>query len=85
MNPRMTGSTPQDELFRNRLDNMVAQRYGLLRLTKLIDWSLLIIQTQVARLVAVFFAQNGGECTGVIIAVSNVGRPWGRCLIFKCD
>jgi len=67
MNPKMPGSTPQDELFRNRLDNMVDQRYGLLRLTKLIDWSLLIIQTQDARLVAGFLPKMAASVPAYLL------------------
>ena len=38
MRPRSTGPTPQDELFQNRLEDLLDQRHELVRLATLIDW-----------------------------------------------
>ena len=38
MGPRRSESIPQDELFRNRLENLIDQRHELVRLAALIDW-----------------------------------------------
>ena len=38
MGPRSSDPTPQDELFRNRLDNLIDQRHELVQLAALIDW-----------------------------------------------
>jgi IS5 family transposase len=38
MGPRRSESIPQDELFRNRLENLIDQRHELVRLAGLIDW-----------------------------------------------
>ena len=38
MGPRRIESIPQDELFRNRLENLIDQRHELVRLAALIDW-----------------------------------------------
>ena len=38
MEPRNSEPSPQDELFRNRLENIIDQRHELVRLAELIDW-----------------------------------------------
>jgi len=38
MGPRSSEPTPQDELFRNRLENLIDQRHELVHLAALIDW-----------------------------------------------
>ena len=39
MRPKSTENTPQNDLFRMRLDNLLDQRHELVRLADLIDWS----------------------------------------------
>ena len=38
MRPRSQEPSPQDEMFRNRLENLIDQRHELVRLAGLIDW-----------------------------------------------
>ena len=38
MRPRSQEPSPQDELFRSRLENLIDQRHELVRLAELIDW-----------------------------------------------
>ena len=38
MRPRLQEPPPQDEMFRNRLENLIDQRHELVRLAALIDW-----------------------------------------------
>ena len=38
MRPRCQEPPPQDEVFRNRLENLIDQRHELVRLAALIDW-----------------------------------------------
>ncbi len=38
MRPRSTEPPPQEELFQNRLENLLDQRHELVRLAALIDW-----------------------------------------------
>ncbi len=38
MRPRRQESAPQEEMFRNRLENLIDQRHELVRLAALIDW-----------------------------------------------
>ena len=40
MGPRSSAPTPQDELFQNRLENLIDQRHELVRLAELIDWEM---------------------------------------------
>ena len=41
MGPRSSKPTPQDELFRDRLEILIDQRHELVRLAESIDWELL--------------------------------------------
>jgi len=38
MGPKRKKSTPQDDLFRNRLENMISLEHELVKLSRLIDW-----------------------------------------------
>jgi transposase, IS5 family len=41
MKPRTPEVTPQDDLFRSRLENLVSPRHPLVRLAERIDWDAL--------------------------------------------
>jgi transposase, IS5 family len=41
MKPRTPGVTPQDDLLRSRLENLVSPRHPLVRLAERIDWDAL--------------------------------------------
>jgi transposase, IS5 family len=41
MKPRIPEVTPQDDLFRSRLENLVSPRHPLVRLAERIDWDAL--------------------------------------------